>query len=76
MSEKHGRSRIMGVFSRDGAWWIDNYAQGRRKRERIGGPLTGSMKKVAQDVLAKRRVELAEGKFLDKRKVPKCTFDE
>jgi integrase len=27
-------------------------------------------------VLAKRRVELAEGKFLDKRKVPKCTFDE
>ena len=66
----------MGVFSKDGAWWIDYYAQGRRKRERIGGPLTGSMKKVAQDVLAKRRVELAEGKFLDKRKVPKCTFDE
>jgi integrase len=34
------------------------------------------MKKVAQDVLAKRRVELAEGKFLDKRQVPRCTFDE
>src|SRR5882724_1714151 len=66
----------MGVFARDGAWWIDFYAQGRRKRERIGGPLTGAMKKVALDVLAKRRVELAEGKFLDKRKVPKCTFDE
>jgi integrase len=66
----------MGVFAKDRAWWIDYYAQGRQKRERIGGPLTGAMKKVALDVLAKRRVELAEGKYLDKRQVPRCAFDE
>lgn len=66
----------MGVFHKNGAYWIDYYAEGRRKRERIGGPLTKAMKKVAADVLAKRRVELAEGKYLDKREIPRCTFDE
>jgi integrase len=67
---------MMGVFAKNGAWWIDYYVQGRRKRERIGGPLTKALKKVATDVLAKRKVELAEGKFLDKRTVLRCTFHE
>ncbi|MDP6085709.1 MAG: tyrosine-type recombinase/integrase [Nitrospinota bacterium] len=66
----------MAVFTRDEAWWIDYYVEGRRKRERIGGPLTKAMKKVAADTLSKRRVEIAEGKYLDKRKVPRCTFNE
>jgi integrase len=66
----------MAVFAKCGAWWIDYYVDGRRKRERIGGPLTKAMKKVASDTLAKRKVELAEGKYLDKRKVPRCTFNE
>ncbi len=66
----------MAVFTKGGAWWIDYYVEGRRKRERIGGPLTKAMKKVAADTLSKRRVEIAEGKYLDKRKVPKHTFNE
>ena len=66
----------MGVFTKGEAWWIDYYVEGRRKRERIGGPLTKAMKKVAADTLSKRRVELAEGKYLDKRKVPRCTLNE
>jgi integrase len=66
----------MGVFSKNGAWWIEYYVNGRRKRERIGRPLSKDMKKVALDVLAKRRVELAEGKYLDKRKIPRYTFAE
>ena len=66
----------MAVFTKGGAWWIDYYVEGRRKRERIGGPLTKAMKKVAADTLSKRKVEIAEGKYLDKRKVPRCTFKE
>jgi integrase len=66
----------MGVFSKNGAWWIEYYVKGRRKRERIGGPLSKDMKKVAFDVLAKRRVELAEGKYLDKLRPVTTTFDE
>ena len=61
----------MGVTRKNSAWWIDYYVNGRRKRERIGGPLTMAMKKVASDTLAKRRVEIAENKFLDRKKEPK-----
>jgi len=53
----------MAVFEKNGAWWIDYRYEGQRKRERIG-----SSKRLAEQVLAKRKVEIAEGKFLDKRK--------
>ncbi|MCZ6872725.1 MAG: tyrosine-type recombinase/integrase [bacterium] len=67
----------MGVFIKNNAWWIDFYTDtGRRKREKIGGPTSGAMKKVAESVLHKRRVEIAEGKFLDKKKVPRYTFTQ
>jgi len=66
----------MGVIKNKGAWWIDYYVNGRRKRERIGGPLTKEMKKVATDTLAKRKVEIAENKYLDKKKQPRSTFSE
>ena len=66
----------MSVFKKKGAWWIDYYADGRRKRERIGGPLTMAMKKVASDTLAKRKVEIAENKFMDRKKEPKGTFSK
>jgi integrase len=52
-------------------YWIDYYVSGRRKRERIGPD-----KRLAETVLKKRQVAIAEGKYLDKRKVPRCTFDE
>ena len=41
------------------------------KRERIGPD-----KKLPEVVLRKRKVEIAEGKYLDKRLVPRCTFTE
>jgi integrase len=61
----------MAVFKKQGVYWIDYYVSGRRKRERIGPD-----KKLAEVVLQKRKVAIAEGKFLDKRHVPRCRFSE
>jgi hypothetical protein len=33
------------------------------------------MKKLAHDVYAKRRAEVAEGRFIDRKREPTCTFD-
>jgi len=52
-------------------FWIEFYASGKRKRERIG-----SNKALAQTVLQKRLVERAEGRFLDKKKEDRIWFDE
>ena len=58
-----GSARIaMGIFQRDEVWWIDYYAEGVRKRERIGRD-----KRLAERVLEKRRTEVLEGRFLDRR---------
>ncbi len=46
-------------------YWIEFYFKGRRVRERIG-----PNRQLAETVLAKRRVEIKEGKFLDKKKAP------
>lgn len=59
------------MFQKQGVWWIDYYVNGHRKRERIG-----PNKRLAETVWQKRKVEIAEGKYLDKRKVPRCSFDE
>jgi integrase len=61
----------MGVFKKQGAYWIDYYINGRRKRERIGPD-----KRLAETVLRKRKVEIAEGKYLDKQRPITTTFDE
>jgi integrase len=61
----------MAVFKKQGVYWIDYYVNGRRKRERIGPD-----KRLAETVLKKRQVAIAEGKYLDKRRVPRCTFHE
>jgi integrase len=61
----------MAVFKKQGAYWIDYYVNGRRKRERIGPD-----KRLAQTVLQKRKVAIAEGKYLDKRRPITTTFDE
>jgi site-specific recombinase XerD len=61
----------MAVFKKQGVYWIDYYVNGRRKRERIGPD-----KRLAEMVLRKRKVEIAEGKYLDKRTVPRCSFSE
>jgi hypothetical protein len=61
----------MGVFKKQGVYWIDYYVYGHRERERIGPD-----KKLAETVLRKRTVEIAKGKFLDKPRPMTTTFDD
>jgi integrase len=61
----------MGVFRKQGVYWVDYYVDGHRKRERIGPD-----KRLAETVLRKRKVEIAEGKYLDKQRPITTTFDE
>ena len=62
----------MGKYFKNGNWWIDYYyAPGRRKREKIG-----SSKALAEAVLQKRKVEIAENKHLDIRKEVKIKFED
>ena len=61
----------MAVFKKQGVYWIDYYVNGQRKRERIGPD-----KRLAETVLRKRKVEIAEGKFLDRQRPVTTTFDE
>jgi hypothetical protein len=61
----------MAVFKKQGVYWIDYYVNGRRQRERIGPD-----KKLAEVVLKKRKVEIAEGKYLDKQRPITSTFDD
>ena len=61
----------MGVFKKQGVYWIDYYVNGHRKRERISPD-----KRLAETVLRKRKVEIAEGRFLERRKPITTTFDE
>ena len=59
------RSQVRdGVYKRGKAWYIDYYDQyGRRHREKVG-----PNKRQAEQALAKRKIEVAENKFLDKKK--------
>jgi integrase len=61
----------MAVFKKQGVFWIDYYVNGQRKRERIGPD-----KRLAETVLKKRKVAIAEGKWLDKQQPITTTFDE
>jgi integrase len=61
----------MGVFFKNENWHIDyRLTDGSRRREKIG-----SSKRLAELVLQKRRVEIAEGRFLDKKHENKIKFD-
>ena len=59
------------VRKRNGKWCIDYRAYGKRYRECIG-----PNKKLAQEVLHKRMTEIAEGKFLDKKKQYTIKFED
>jgi len=61
----------MGIYLKDGNWFIDYRASGRRRREKVG-----TSKVLAETVLKKRKVEIAEGKFLDIKKEQKIKFEE
>ena len=61
----------MGIFKKGKSWYIDYYIQGRRKREKIG-----PSKAQARVVLEKRKVQIAEKKFLDVQSHEKVKFEE
>lgn len=54
-----------------GNFWLDFYFQGRRRRKKIGPSYT-----LAQNVLRKIKVQMAENRFLDIDHQPTITFKE
>jgi integrase len=61
----------MGIFKKEKTWYIDYYVNGKRRREAVG-----QNRKMAEKVLAKRKVQIAEKRFLDVVKKPKTTLPE
>jgi len=62
----------MGLFYTNGNWHIDyRTPNGRRRREKIG-----TSKEMAKNVLRKRKLEMAEGKFLDVVKKKQIKFED
>ena len=60
----------MGIYKKGKNWYIDYYLpNGKRKREKVG-----PSKKLAELVLSKRKVEIAEDKFLEIKKEEKIPF--
>jgi integrase len=55
----------MSVYQRGKNWYIDFTFKGQRVRESIG-----PKRKTANEVIAKRKTEIAENKYLDRRKDP------
>jgi integrase len=72
---KKKRKADRGLFRRRGSphWWI-RYADqnGRIVRESTNT----TVKKLAREILAKKKVLVAEGRHLDVKKIPKTTFFE
>ena len=61
----------MALFKKDNSWYIDYYVEGGRKREAIG-----PNKKMAEHALAKRKLQIAENRYLDIAKMSKVTFEQ
>lgn len=61
----------MGIYRKGDDWYIDYYAYGKRKREKIGPSKT-----LAENVLRKRKIEIAENKFLDVKRQNKIRFED
>lgn len=49
----------MGVFQKNGSWWIDFYHQGKRTRRKVG-----PSKKLAELALADVQLKQAKNEFL------------
>jgi len=62
---------VMAVYKRKKIWYIDYRANGRRYKEAIG-----KSKRLAEAVLAKRKAEIAENRFLDVAKARETTFEQ
>jgi integrase len=59
LSEAIPRGEEMGVFKRQGNWWIDFYHQGKRVRRKVG-----TSKRVAEMALADIQVKKSKNDFL------------
>src|SRR5512136_91549 len=55
----------MSIYQRGGNWYVDFTFKGERVRESIG-----PSRKDAEKVIAKRKTEIVENKYLDIRKEP------
>lgn len=61
----------MGIYLKKGNWFIDYRVKGRRKREKVG-----PSKVLAETVFKKRKIEIAENRYLDIRRERKVRFEE
>jgi integrase len=61
----------LGYNRETGNWFLDYYVEGRRIREAVG-----KSKSLAVKILYKRRTEVVEGKYLDKRKNKRVKFED
>ncbi len=61
----------MAIYKKKNNYYIDYYANGRRIREKIGASKT-----LADNVLRKRKLAIAENRFLDIKKQNKIKFEE
>ncbi len=61
----------MGVFKKQGNWWIDFYHQGKRIRRKVG-----PSKKVAEMALADVQVKKAKNDFLGVCEPKKILFKD
>lgn len=59
----------MAIFKKQGVWWVDFYVCGKRKREKVG-----LSHKLAEEVLHKRKLEIAEDRFFPERQTKNTSF--
>lgn len=69
-TDKKG-NQIRGLFKRGNAWYLHYYYKGRRIRERVSRD-----KRIAEKALYATRTAIEEGRYLDKRKMPKIRFED
>lgn len=61
----------MSVYLRNKIFWVDYYFEGKRRREKVGAD-----RRLAELALQKRKIEIAEGRFLDKKRTEKILFED
>ena len=63
--------RLIAIKASESNYFMEYYADGKRKRKKVS-----SSRKLAELALQKRKVEIAEGRFLDIKKEIKIRFED
>jgi integrase len=63
-------NKVKGLFLRNKIWWMSFVVDGQRYRESTGTP----NKRLAESILAKQRILIAENRFLDVRRESHVIF--